>query len=424
MRHLKEYSFLLSFLFILGFSGCYKASKTSDQTAASPSSLGFDVNQLNYVDSMMTDYLETKRLAGGVYLIARKGQIVREVPFGNRDRIKKIPQRSDDLFRIASMTKPITAIAAMQLLERGKFGMEDPLWWHLPEFRYMTVLDQVKMKDSTYTAYDAKNEIRVKHLFNHTSGIGYGFQDDRLNALYVKAEISEGFEERPISLEENVKRIASMPLMHEPGENWTYGLSYDVLGRLIEVLSKKSLDQYLSEHIFEPLEMRDTHFYLPEGKEDRLSSVYESSSKGVINTTYELTDYPIAGAKMYYSGGADLTCTARDYARFAQMVMNGGELNGNRVISKQTIKWMTDQQTNGGKDGIGWGFGVVEQKNEHKTMAPVGSNYWGGFFGTQCLMDPENELIAILMIQQYPNWEWNIHDKFHNIIYASLTEEL
>lgn len=417
IKHFLSLTVLMFFL-----SSCYNTSKKEELSVVEPRDVGLDAVQLKYVDDMFQDYLESKKLAGGVYLIAKNGHIIREKAFGFKDKDTGLAQSTEDLFRIASMTKAITAMAAMQLLEQGKFGMEDPLWWHLPEFRYMQVLEKVEMNDSSYTAIDAKNEIRVKHLFNHTSGIGYGFQDEQLNALYVKAEISEGFEERAISLEENVKRIARMPLMHEPGEKFTYGLSYDVIGRLVEVLSDQDLDQYMKENIFEPLEMNDTHFYLPQEKKDRLSSVYESSSEGVMNTTYELINYPVSGAKMYLSGGADLTCTARDYARFAQMVLNGGELNGTRVVGKQTIKWMTDQQTNGGKDGIGWGFGVVEQKDEYKTMAPAGSTYWGGFFGTQCLVDRENELIAILMIQQYPNWEWNVHDKFHNIIYASMTE--
>jgi CubicO group peptidase (beta-lactamase class C family) len=308
------------------------------------------------------------------------------------------------------------------LLEEGKFSMDDPLWWFIPEFRNPQILDDVNMDDSTFTSHPAQNEIKVRQLFNHTSGLGYGYQDERLNVVYWKHGISEGFEERDILLADNIKTLAKLPLMHEPGEKWTYGLSYDALGYFIEVVSGMPLDKYLKERIFNPLGMNDTHFYLPEDKYERLPDVYMSSHEGVVPTTYELINYPIQGARKYLSGGADLSTTALDYAKFAQMIMNKGTYNGARILGSRTVEWITTGQRQGGKNAIGWGFSVVESKDEMLAYPSPGSCTWGGYFSTQCLMDPKEEIIAILMLQMDPNWEWNVHNKFHNIVYSAIDD--
>ncbi len=380
--------------------------------------LGMDTVHLNNIDSVLHKYVELNKLPGAVVLVARNNQVIKHLAVGEKNEHEV--QQKDDIFRIASMTKAITAVAAMTLLEEGKFSLDDPVWWFIPEFRQPEILELVNPEDSSFTSRPSETEITIRQLFNHTSGIGYGFQDDKLNAVYVKHGISEGFEEKDISLEENIKTLAKLPLVHEPGETWTYGLSYDVLGYLIEVISGKPFDQYLQEQIFEPLDMNDTHFYLPEDKYDRLSAVYMSSHEGVVPTNYQLINYPTQGAKRYLSGGADLSTTAFDYAKFAQMLMNNGMYNGNRILGSRTVEWMTTGQIQSGLKAIGWGFGVVIESDEMMSYVSPGSCYWGGFFGTQCLMDPSEGIIVILMIQMYPNWEWNIPAKLHNIVYASL----
>lgn len=384
--------------------------------------VGFSEKKLSNIDVMINNYMEQNKLPGAVALVARKGKIVKHKAYGSKNIARDINQKKDDIFRIASMTKAITAVAAFTLLEEGKFDLDDPLWWYIPEFRNSTILDDVNFEDSTYTSHPTQNEIKIRQLFNHTSGIGYGYQDEKLNAIYVKNNISEGFEHRDILLKDNITRLAKLPLVHEPGETWTYGLSYDVLGYLIEVISEKPLDKFFQERIFDPLGMNDTHFYLPEEKYNRLPDVFMSSHEGVVATDYELIHYPIKGAKKYLSGGADLSCTALDYAKFAQMIMNGGVYNGNRILGIKTIEWITKGQVEGGIKALGWGFGVVETKEMALQYASAGSNKWGGYFSTQCLMDPEEKIIAILMLQMDPNWEWGVHSRFQNIVYASIVD--
>ncbi len=380
-------------------------------------------DHLRHIDVMLEDYVAQQKISGAVALVARKGTIVYERAVGWRDIEQNEPLTTTDMFRIASMTKAMTAVGAMMLLEEGKFGLDDPLWWFIPEMRHMEVLEEIKLTDSSYTSHPARNDIKIRHLFNHTAGFGYGFQDQELNAIYAKHEISEGFEERAITLAESVDRLASLPLKHEPGAQWTYGISYDVLGRLIEIISGMSLNVYFQERIFDPLGMEDTHFYLPEEKFDRLVSVYMSSADGVVPTDYPLINYPVAGAKTYYSGGADITTTAHDYAIFAQMIANKGTYNGKRLLGHKTIEWMTLGQTKAGLDGIGWGFGVIEEQDLHKYPASPGTCRWGGFFSTSCLMDPQEELVAILLLQMYPNWEWNLQNKFENIVYSAINQQ-
>lgn len=384
--------------------------------------VGLAEKKLSNIDNMINDYILQNKLPGAVVLVARKGKIVKHKAYGFKNIARDINQEKDDIFRIASMTKAITAVAAFTLLEEGKFDLDDPLWWYIPEFKNPTILDDVDFEDSTYTSHSTKNEIKIRQLFNHTSGIGYGFQDEKLNAIYVKNNISEGFEHRDILLKDNITSLAKLPLIHEPGETWTYGLSYDVLGHLIEVISEMPLDNFFQERIFDPLGMNDTHFYLPEEKYNRLPDVFMSSHEGVVPTEYELIHYPIKGAKKYLSGGADLSCTALDYAKFAQMIMNGGIYNENRILGIKTVEWITKGQVDGGINALGWGFGVVETKEMALQYASPGSNKWGGYFSTQCLMDPEEELIAILMLQMDPNWEWGVHSRFQNIVYAAITD--
>lgn len=405
--------------------GCSEAAVDKPLIETEAEIVNMSTSRLSYVDSMMNKYIKDKKLPGGVALIARGGNIIHHKAYGVKNIAQNIPQEVNDLFRIASMTKAITAVSAMTLLEQGKFQLEDPLWWFIPEFKNAVILDAVNATDTSFTSHPAQKEIKIKHLFNHTSGIPYAFDspdDDRFHRLFAKHGITEGFEERDISLKENVKRLAQIPLLHEPGERWTYGLSYDILGRLIEVISGMSLDQYFQQKIFDPLDMNDTHFYLPVEKYSRLSEVYMSSDGGVVPTDYTLTAYPVQGAKKYLSGGADLSTTALDYAKFAQMVLNGGKYNGHRILSSKTIEWMTKGQINAGKNGIGWGFGVVGSDKKHETHAMPGACHWGGFFSTMCLMDPEEDIVAILLLQMYPTWEWGVHTRFENIIYGAIED--
>ena len=377
-------------------------------------------SHLSLIDSVFYEYISTNRLNGGAVLVAHKGEIILHKAYGKALAEGNEDMNTQHIFRIASMTKQITAVAALMLLEEGKYTLEDPLWWYLPEFRSPVILDSIVKSDSSFIGHKAQNEIRIKHLFNHTSGIPYGFDDPELNILFQKFNISEGFEERPITNRENAKRIAQLPIIHEPGSNNTYGLSYDILGTLIEIWSGKNLYEFFSERIFQPLEMNDTHFYLPENKYDRLPDVFMSSHQGVKPAEYTMVNYPVMGAKTYFSGGADISCTIEDYWKFAEMVRNKGRLNGTRLLSESTIDFITTQQLEGGIETLGWGLGLVNKSNQHEHTPPLGSMQWGGFFSTNCLVDPQNELVVLTFLQMYPNWEWNMHLKVENIAYSSL----
>lgn len=389
---------------------------------AKAASVQLSASHLNHIDTLLADYLESNKLPGGVAMVIRNGQIVKETAFGHKDFERQQGHRMDDIFRIASMTKAITAVGALILIEEGKMEMETPLWWYIPEFRNPTILTGIDMTDSSFTSKPATGDIKIRHLFNHTSGIGYGFQNEEYNALIIKHGITEGFESGDILLEDNIKTLAGLPLLHEPGEKWTYGLSYDVLGRVIEVVSGQPLDVFLKERIFEPLGMNDTYFYLPDSEFDRMPDVFMSSHEGVQPTTYDRVNYPMHGARKYLSGGADLSTTALDYAKFAQMIMNNGQFNNQRILGSRTVEWITQQQVDGGVQGIGWGFGVMENSNDMLNYRSPGSCEWGGYFSTTCLMDPKEKLIVLTMLQMDPNWEWDVHTRVQNIVYSAVID--
>ncbi len=379
--------------------------------------------QFRGLDSLIKNYVDSAKISGAVALIAQKGKIKYHKAFGYSNIEKQKRQKISDIFRMASMTKPITSVAAMILYEEGKFKLEDPLSKFIPEFSNPQVLDTINKKDTSFTAHPANNKILIKHLFTHSSGIPYGFDDETLIPLWEKAGISEGFEERDIILADNILKLAKMPLMHEPGERYTYGLGLDVMGRLIEIWSGKPLDVFFKERIFEPLGMEDSYFYLPEEKYDRLPEVYMSVDSGIAETNYPLIHYPVRGAKTFFSGGADLSATAYDYFLFSQMMLNNGELNGVRILKPETVKLMTSTHLETGDDDMGLGLGVLSAKTTSKQARSVGSFNWGGFFATTFWVDPQEEIVAILLLQMYPYSHWDIQTKFEDLTYKSIAKE-
>lgn len=384
----------------------------------STSNLLFTKEKDAQLDSLFQSAIQQKKVPGVVALIAERGKIVYHKAWGYNDVEGGKRQEVSDLFRIASMTKPITAVAAMILFEEGKFKLDDPLSKHIPAFTQSKILDKIDLADSSFTAHPAQSKITIRQLFTHSSGIGYGFQDEKLMAVFEKAGITEGFEERDILLKDNVERIAQMPLLHEPGEKFTYGLNSDVLGYLVELWSGMPLDTFLHQRIFTPLGMSETHFYLPEHKASRLTKVYMSSETGITPTDYPLIHYPIRGAKRYLSGGADLSCTAHDYYLFSKMLINGGMLNGQRILQAETIDLMTRSHLESGEEDMGLGFGIMSSKKPSTPRArSLGSYSWGGFFATTFWIDPTEELIAILLLQVYPFEDWGIVEGFENLIY-------
>ncbi len=369
-------------------------------------------------------FVEQQKVNGGVALVFSGDSIVFHTGFGSHELEGEHPFQTHDIFRLASMTKPITSVAAMMVYEEGKFDLDDPVEMYLPEFESPQILVSINQMDSTFTTRPAREKITVRQLFTYTSGLYYGFDNDSLAVLFAGNDITEGFEQKPISLEENIKALAQLPLLHEPGERYHYGMEMDVLGRLVEVWSGIPLDQFFHEQIFEPLGMTDTWFYLPEEKYDRLVPVYQNSDDGLIKTNYDRVNYPVEGAKTYFSGGADLSGTAHDYYLFCRMMLEKGEWNGKELLLPETIDLMTRTHLETGDNDMGLGLGILSDKTETQLARGIGSYTWGGFFTTLFWVDPENELIAVLLLQMYPFDHWEIQARFENTIYDCFADSV
>ncbi|MEI8224722.1 MAG: serine hydrolase, partial [Bacteroidota bacterium] len=332
----------------------------------------------------------------------------------------------DNIFRIASQTKAITSIAVMMLFEEGEFLLDDPISKYIPEFANPRVLDQFNEKDTTYTTVPANREITIRDLLTHTSGIDYaGIGSKNMRAIYAKSDIPGGFGNDKIVLGDKIKALGKLPLVHQPGERFTYGLNADVLGYFVEVLSGESLDHYFQKHIFEPLGMNDTYFYLPSSKFDRLVKVItEDKNRHLVNAPGESVNYPLIEGT-YYSGGAGLSSTVKDYAIFLQMLLNNGEYNGIRLLSRRTVELMTTNQIgnlNVGKDKFGLGFQITTANGQAKLGMSEGSFSWGGYFATTYWADPKEHLVCLLFMQQSPLRHSEIQDKFKAMVYQALND--
>lgn len=405
MQHL-----LVALLVVFAFtvSAQTKSSQQSPPlTEAKPASVGMSAERLARIDAMAKAAIEDDEVPGLVALVARRGKIVYHKAFGTADPSGRKLQK-DAIFRIASQTKAVTATAVMMLWEEGLFRLDDPISKYIPEFKNPQVLDRFQYSDTTYTTKPADREITIRHLLTHTSGLGYGMidGDERFKMIYQKAGIIDAFTTADITIEENIKKLAELPLHFNPGEKYSYAEGLDVLGYFVEIMSGQPFDEYLREHLFGPLGMNDTWFYLPNNKADRLVAVqYRNDRKwaGFPVTNYD-PDYPIKGAKSFFSGGAGLSSTAKDYATFLQMYLNNGELNGTRILSRTTVQSMMGNQIGDFWEGsgryYGLAFGVLDQKGQDQGgRGSVGTFDWGGYFNTQYFADPQEELIGILMKQ-------------------------
>lgn len=408
---MKNIFLLLIVLLPLTAAAQTKSGQKSPLLAESPaSSAGMSEERLSRIDAMLEEAVGEGQIPGAVALVARGGKIVYYKAFGMADNSQKRPLKRDDIFRIASQTKAITSTAVMMLWEEGRFQLDDPISKYLPEFKNAQVLDTFQERDTSYTTKPANKEITIRHLLTHTSGLGYGMidADKRIKMIYHKADITDAFTTRPVRLRDNVKKLAALPLHHHPGEKFTYSESIDVLGALVEERSGMPLDEFLKKRLFEPLGMYDTWFYLPRNKEARLVRVQQKEQAQwvpLVASNYFDPDYPVKGAKTFFSGGAGLSSTAKDYASFLQMYLNGGELNGLRFLSRTTIQMMMANQIGNlwGADGPayhGLAFQVETQKGQDKGgSGSAGTFSWGGYFNTQYFADPKEKIVAVLLKQ-------------------------
>lgn len=416
-------------LFITVFAVSQKATVLQP---APPESAGFSSERLMRIDNNFKDWMSDGRLNGAVALITRNGKIVYHKAFGYDDLEKKRPMKTDMIFRIASQTKAITSVAVMILYEEGKFLLDDAVSKYIPEFAKPQVLNAFNEKDSSYTTTPAKREITIRDLLTHTSGIGYAqIGSKEANAIYAKNDITAGIGvDSDQSLANAMKKLGKLPLMHEPGEKFTYGLNTDLLGYLVEVVSGKSLADFFKDRIFDPLGMKDTYFYLPETKYNRLVQIYQEKDKKlqqqseVSQNGKFLLDYP-ATKGTYYSGGAGLSSTALDYAIFLQMILNGGEYNGKRILARNTVRMMTMNQVgdiNMGNNKFGLGFGITTEKGSGILPTPQGVFEWGGAFSTTYWADPKEKLIGIIYRQLWGSTQWDIPNKYKVLVYSALAD--
>lgn len=392
------------------------AQTTSSQnspalTEGSPTSVGMSPERLERIDAMLKKSIKDGDIPGAVALVARNGKIVFWNAYGMADNESNHALERTDIFRIASQTKAITSTAVMMLWEEGLFRLDDPISKYIPEFKNPQVIDRFRYSDTTYTTKDADREITIRHLLTHTSGIGYGVidGDERFKMIYKKAGITDLYSAEDVTIEESVKKLAKLPLHHNPGDDYTYSEGLDVLGYFVEIISGQPFDTFLRERLFDPLGMDDTWFYLPDSKHDRLVTVQRPAGDGDwerFPVTFYDPEYPRKGAMRFFSGGAGLSSTAKDYATFLQMYLNGGELNGVRILSRTTIQSMMGNHIGdhwGGEDGTshyGLAFGVITKKGQDVGgEGSEGTFSWGGYFNTQYFADPVEGTIGVLLKQ-------------------------
>lgn len=401
-------------------------------TAPTPEAGGFSSKRLSRIDTVLKEYVDKGRMNGAVAMIVHDGKIVYYKNFGYNDQEAKTPMPKDGIFRIASQTKAITSVAVMMLFEEGKFMLDDPISNYIPEFKNPKVLDKYNKADTTYTTVPAKREITIRDLLTHTSGLGYAqIGSTEAKNIYYKAGVVGGIGVPDFVLADKMKILGGLPLFHQPGEKWTYGLNDDVLGYLIEVVSGMSLKDFLTKRIFEPLGMKDTYFYLPADKRNRLVMLYteDSVTKKPVKMPEKLNlyadmyrDYPKMNGT-YYSGGAGLSSTVYDYAIFLQMLLNGGEYNGKRILSHNSVRMMTMNQIGDISRGVnkfGLGFGITTERGSAILPTQEGTFEWGGMFATTYWVDPKEKLIGLVYRNIWPTSWGGLGNLYKVLVYQAM----
>lgn len=420
-----------------------------DYSVVKPEAVGLSSTRLNNISEFIGSHIEQHKMAGAVVLIARHGKIAYFETFGQADTGK--PMQRDTMFRICSMTKPVVTLAILQLYEEGKLLLSDPVAKYIPEFAHPKVIEMLPPgSDPAFRLVPAKRDLTIKDLLTHTAGMPYSFAaewypKDRLlrqmNLLYEEAGISSGMYETDETIGDMVKRLARLPLASQPGEAFIYGMAADVSGYLVEVVSGQKLDDYITEHIFKPLRMNDSYFFVPESKQGRMSAVWKSDWQGKLEKVapgpHREGDYVYSptfqthGPKKFLSGGVGMVSTPYDYFRFAQMLLNKGELDGVRLVSRKTVELMTTNQIGklseitlhdeGWKFGLGLGIQVDRQHNVD--AGNVGTFEWAGLYSTRFSVDPAEEKITIFLSQTHPfNHHFELWDKLLVMSTASLAD--
>lgn len=394
-----------------------------DLPTAKPESVGLSSERLERLAATVQHDIDDKRIAGAVTLVVRRGKIAWLKAQGMADREASKPMPPDAMFRICSMTKPITSVAVMMLYEEGKFLLDDPVSKYLPEFKNPKVL--VKPAHGEPYTIPASKEITIRDLLRHTSGITYQWNQD-LGPMYEKGNVASGLLQYDGTIGDSVKHLAALPLLFSPGDRYEYSLSVDVLGRLVEVISGKPLDEFFRTRIFDPL--------VPDNKAERLATAYTYyPEKGLHrfpdapireDSFVYSADYPTRGPKKLFSGGAGLVSTPMDYARFCQMMLDDGKVGNTRLLSRKSIELMTHDQLGkiSSDMGFGLGFGVDGVKSPLAELGSVGAFGWGGFFYTLFSIDPKEQMIVIFMAQLHPTGDLTLDRQVHELAYQAIND--
>jgi CubicO group peptidase (beta-lactamase class C family) len=399
-----------------------------------PKQAGFSAERLERItDHLNRNYIEPGKIAGCQTVVARHGHVAYHSSLGSMDRERCKPMADDAIFRIYSMTKPITSVALMTLYEQGHFQLNDPVHRVIPEWRNLRVY--VSGESETMETREPERPMTFRHLLSHTGGLIYGGTSHPVDRMYQQLGLRWGGGE---TLRSFVEKLAHVPLRYAPGEQWMYSFSTDVCGYLVEAISGKRFDQYLQETIFDPLGMKDTSFSVAPEKVERFAANYQRQP----DKTLKLIDDPFTSSYLkepsFFSGGGGLTGTTADYLRFCEMLRRGGELDGKRILGPRTIQLMTKNHLAGGRDltqmalgafsetaneGVGFGLGFAMTLSEVDTGAlGEGDYYWGGAASTIFWVDPKEDLIVIFMTQVMPSGSFNFRGQLKNIVYSAIVD--
>ncbi len=396
-------------LFILLLLTGVFTNAQSDFEISSPESQGFSSEKLTLLNQAMHSYVDDNELSAIQTAIVKNGKLIHFDSYGSSDISENDPLEEDDIFRIASMTKPIVSIGLMMLYEEGKFNLNDPVYKYIPEFKNLTIKKRKKEKP-------VKNHVKIIDLLRHSAGLNFKGPEDYRKVISM-------------NLEEYTKESVKEPLRFEPGTTWWYSSSTDICGYLIEILSGQKLDVYLKDKIFDPLKMNDTSFELPKNKLDRLTTLYVVGEKKELVSFDNKSNSPFKNKVTLLNGSGGLLSTTKDYLKFSVMLLNNGSIGGEQILKKSTLDLMKQDHSLGlkykklvfgKKKGFGLGFEVV--KEEDTKFGSKGTFGWGGMFGTYFRADPKQNMVYIYMTQSFETYRLKLADKFRAMVYESILE--
>ena len=384
---------------------------------------------------LIEQYIDKERIAGCLTLISRRGELAHLSALGSMDRERGKPMRTDAIFRIYSMTKPITSIALMMLFEQGNLQLTDAVRRYIPSWGSLQVMSGGEWPNFEVAA--PERPMTIRDLLSHQSGLTYGFMEGALEKAYNEAGVYNAAGMRGRDLQSMIDRLAELPLKFSPGSAWNYGVSTDVCGYLVQEISGRRFDEYLQEHIFDPLGMEDTGFHVPPEKADRFTANYERGPDRSLRVLDDPGESQYLEEQTFFSGGGGLVSTADDYHRFCRMLLNGGQLDGARIVGPKTIELMASNHLPGGVDlsdvalgtfsetandgvGFGLGFAVLQSLQRSQNVGSIGEYYWGGAASTIFWIDPAEEMIVIFLTQFMPSGTFNFRGQIKQLLYPGL----